>query len=266
MTTARPVKTTTRRHQHNTLDAVREIAIDLAASLGAEDRYQRLIEVVLRVIPADSAALLRLDGDQLVPMVTFGLVPETMARRFVIAEHPRLAHILRSDGPVRFEDSDLPDPFDGLIALDRHGLARVHACMGSRLIIDDVTIGVIVTDSLDPHAFDGISDELVATVAALAGAAVRTAALVDARERAATRSEQVSRQLVRDAEVQRGEIIGVSAACRALRQEIALSARSDLAVLITGETGVGKELVAQAIRSEERRVGKGVRSRWSRLH
>lgn len=41
-----------------------------------------------------------------------------------------------------------------------------------------------------------------------------------------------------------GNLIGNSQAMRNLRQEITAVAATDLAVLITGETGTGKELVA----------------------
>jgi anaerobic nitric oxide reductase transcription regulator len=46
-----------------------------------------------------------------------------------------------------------------------------------------------------------------------------------------------------------GELLGVSPASRRLREEIALVSASDLGVLITGETGVGKELVARHVHS-----------------
>jgi anaerobic nitric oxide reductase transcription regulator len=64
----------------------------------------------------------------------------------------------------------------------------------------------------------------------------------------------IARDLMRDALVRRGgEIIGASPEMARLRREIELVAQSDFTVLITGETGVGKELVARAIQSASHR-------------
>jgi len=49
------------------------------------------------------------------------------------------------------------------------------------------------------------------------------------------------------------DIIGVSKTTNRLREEIELVARSDFAVLITGETGSGKELVARALHAASAR-------------
>ena len=51
-----------------------------------------------------------------------------------------------------------------------------------------------------------------------------------------------------------GEITGVSPSIVELRQEIARVARSDAKVLVTGESGVGKELVAREIHARSQRA------------
>ncbi len=56
--------------------------------------------------------------------------------------------------------------------------------------------------------------------------------------------------LMREVLLDKGQqMIGISPAMERLRREIDLVARSDFSILITGETGVGKELVARAIHS-----------------
>jgi transcriptional regulator with PAS, ATPase and Fis domain len=50
-----------------------------------------------------------------------------------------------------------------------------------------------------------------------------------------------------------GELIGKSFAIRALDEEIRLAARSDAKVLITGESGVGKEVAAQMVHARSSR-------------
>src|SRR5262245_55509975 len=49
------------------------------------------------------------------------------------------------------------------------------------------------------------------------------------------------------------ELIGRSAKFKAVLEQVRLVARADCAVLIQGETGTGKELIAQAIHSQSQR-------------
>ena len=227
--------------------ALLDIARDLTASLAASDRYERLLQAVRRAIPADAACLLRLDGNELVPLASHGLLPETHTRRFDRRQNPRLDIILRSSEPVLFpSDSPLADPFDGLVAGPPRALDHIHACLGCALTDRGEVVGALTADALEPHAFDHLDRRFVATLGALAGAALRTTALIETLETSAAHRGQVARELIR-AGSGAGQIVGTSAALRRLLEEIALVARSDLAVLITGETGVGKELVAHRI-------------------
>ena len=51
-------------------------------------------------------------------------------------------------------------------------------------------------------------------------------------------------------------LIGVSSATRAIRDDIGLAARFDTKVLVTGDTGVGKDVVARRIHEQSpRRLG-----------
>jgi len=230
------------------ITALLEIARDLTASLAARDRYARLLAAIRRAIPCDAACLLRLEGDELVPVAAHGLVGAALARRFHRREHPRLDAILQSPDPVRFPaDSPLADPFDGLLEDDPHALEHIHACLGCRLTEGGEVIGALTADALEPHAFDGFDSRFLATLGALAGAALRTTALIEALEQRAEQRGRVARELQRHAVETSGDMVGASPALARLLEETRVVAASDLTVLITGETGVGKERVAHQL-------------------
>jgi len=237
------------------LDALLTIALDLTAALDASDRYQRLLDVVRRAIPCDAAALLKHDGDAFVPAATYGLTPDLLGRRFVARDYPRLDIISKSAEPVRFPtDTPLPDPFDGFLVADPGALHGVHACLGCPLRVQDELVGLLTADALTVSAFDAIDPRFLSALGALAGAAMRTTLLVEALEHEAERRGRVARDLMRDLQMRQGsQIIGVSPVMEKLRQEISLVARSDFTVLVAGETGVGKELVARAVHAESAR-------------
>lgn len=233
-----------------------DVAVDLTRSLVAADRYDRLVRAVRRLIPCDAAALLRREDDQLVPLATHGLAPETLGRKFALADHPRLEIICRSEGPVLFpEDSPLRDPFDGLVLTDGHAHLPVHSCLGCPLRVEGELVGALTADALRPGAFDGLAPEELSLLSALAGAALRTTRLIELTESLAQHHRLVARDLMQEKLRRSGEIVGQSPAIRRLRSEIDLVAPSDLTVLITGETGTGKELVAQAVHDGSPRSG-----------
>ena len=154
----------------NTLAALFDIAVDLAASLSTGERFERLLTATRRVIPCGAAAILKLEDGSLRPLAAMGLKREVMGRHFQIAGHPRFARILENPGITRFDvDSELPDPYDGLLQ-SVEGDLPVHACMGARLIVQEKIWGAITFDDLQSNAFEGIEDDLVQAFSAFAPA------------------------------------------------------------------------------------------------
>jgi anaerobic nitric oxide reductase transcription regulator len=236
------------------LDAVVNMSLDMARGLTAADRNRRLLESLRAVIPYDAASVMRLERDTLVPLVSIGLSAAASGKPYPLREHPRLEIICRSREPVLFpSDTALPDPFDGQLEHDTGAAHRVHACLGCPLVVHGELVGALTADALSPSAFDGIDLRFLTAVSALAAAAMRTSQLIAALEQAAEHQGLIVRDLMREAMMQSSEIIGTSTAIARLRREIELVARSDFTVLIHGETGTGKELVARAVHSTSTR-------------
>lgn len=222
-----------------------EIVADLSSSMPREERFRRLLTVFRRYFPCDAIALLERVEGHLVPRAVIGLSEDALGRHFTIQQHPRLAQILESRGPVRFAaDSALPDPYDGLIDnADNH--LYVHDCMGATLCIDDVPWGVITLDSLDPHAFDDFDMAVFEAYLSVAAATVRAAGWIEQLEERLEKRRRIA--LERSASHDSYRLLGDSETMEKLRVEAKTVALSDLTVLIMGETGVGKELVANLI-------------------
>ena len=235
--------------------ALQRIAVDLTESLHSTDRYHRLLEVVRSAIPCDATALLALRDGELCPLAVHGLSPQVLGMRFAPVDHPRLEAVLRSAKPVRFPvDSTLPDPFDGLVEGAPGALAAVHDCLGCPLVAEGHVIGVLTADALATDAFDGLDEGFLIALGALAGAALHTARLIETVEALAERRGLVVKELMRNQGNAAGaQMLGVSSAIELVRQEIDAVAITDFPVLIFGETGVGKELVARAIHDGSRR-------------
>ena len=235
------------------LHSVIPLVADLAQELPERERLRRLLAALRTLLPADAVALLRLEGEWLRPVAMDGLLPDTLGRRFRVAEHPRFAQLLAAGQAMRFApDSPLPDPYDGLIAHSlHHGPLEVHDCMGCVLQTGGLAWGLLTLDALEPGRFaDPAALEVLQAFSNLAAATVATARRVhELAHRAATPAHAAPQVAAR-------QLLGHSPAMRQLQKDIALVAASDLSVLITGETGTGKELVAQAVHALSPRANK----------
>lgn len=240
---------------HPLLQVLIPLVADLSCELQDDERYARLLSAARQLFPCDATALLRLDEGILTPLAVAGLSPDTLGRRFKITEHPRLTHLLAQRTPTRFSsDCTLPDPYDGLIDLPQ-GHLEVHDCMGCPLYLDDQLWGLLTLDALNPACFDAVDLELLATFGSLAAATVKASERIQTLARRIEDEHQRAELYKQVASAQQSrELIGQSPAHQRLLEEIRLVADSNLTVLITGETGVGKELVAEAIHKASARA------------
>ena len=168
-------------------------------------------------------------------------------------KHPRLEAIARAGDIVRFpSESDLPDPYDNLIESHSDEL-KVHACVGLPLLANERLIGALTIDAFDPEKFDVFSNEDLRLVSALAAASLNNASVNGAAGKAGSQYTRAQKLFPERLSRQKG-MVGESAAMDQLQKEISVVAETDMTALILGETGVGKELIANAIHAQSPRA------------
>ncbi|SEH73679.1 anaerobic nitric oxide reductase transcription regulator [Rheinheimera pacifica] len=227
---------------------------DLVTDLPAAVRLQRLVSTLRNHFGCGAVGLLKLEHDILKPVALHGLVREALGRRFMVSQHPRLAAILASRNPVRFEpDCGLPDPYDGLLAEQPGQALPVHDCMGIALYIEGRCWGVLTLDALEAGSFSAAAVFELQRYSLLVEAAVRTTELEQAN-RALRLNHQADEQQFEPAAKLRYELIGQSKVLQQILQELTVVANSDLPVLLLGETGVGKELFARHLHRSSARA------------
>ncbi len=228
------------------------ITQDLNSALTRQARFDTLLTTIREVLKCDASALLLYENQLFKPLAINGLAKEVLGRRFSIDQHPRLEAIARAGDIVRFpSDSHLPDPYDGLIP-NHDDKLHVHSCIGLPLLIDDHLIGAITIDAFDPNQFDGLSNHELRFISALAAGGLHTALLLEQLET----QTSLPRESYTEKRALHDDIIGESNGIKSLQQQIDAVADTELSVLVMGETGVGKELVANAIHHRSHRADK----------
>ncbi|WP_367067015.1 nitric oxide reductase transcriptional regulator NorR [Oryzisolibacter sp. LB2S] len=241
------------------VEALVALCADLGAELPQAVRLQRLVDTLRAQFNCGAVALLRLEDERLRPMAVNGLVSDTLGRRFIVGQHPRLAAIMARHEVTCFEhDSQLPDPYDGLLDTLVGEPLPVHDCMGVGLQVDGRPWGVLTLDALATGTFGQSARRRLAYSVPLIEAVIRVARLeqeLRTLRMAATGSGAGGAAL---ASSERGgtgelEIVGESPALKRLLHELGIVAGSELPVLLLGETGVGKELFARLLHQQSPR-------------
>ncbi|WP_106478679.1 nitric oxide reductase transcriptional regulator NorR [Phytohalomonas tamaricis] len=228
----------------------------LISAMRAQDPvpWQPLLSAMLERYPCDAATLLVAEGNELSPVAIHGLPVDVLGRHFALDQHPRLAVIAEHPQVCRFSPHDpMPDPFDGLLGevtseAEEAGEQLVHDCIGVALRDNDHLIGMLTLDALTPGQFDSIDQQELLAMARLLGTCLRLA------EQLSSTQARLNEALDTRPVLERTQALtGQSQAMRRLNEEIALVTSTDLNVLVTGETGVGKERVARQLHDRSRR-------------
>jgi two-component system NtrC family response regulator len=175
------------------------------------------------------------------------LVRKSLSRLFLDLGHDVLLAGSLAEGEAQarkgvdviYLDLDLPDgdglkAIDSLSATDRHPEVIVITGMGS-------SYGAQKT--LQSHAWDYISKP------------ASPQAVKESLESALLYRKESMREHAAASDFDYCGIIGEDASMQRSLRDIAKAAKSDASVLISGETGVGKELTARAIHANSSRVG-----------
>jgi formate hydrogenlyase transcriptional activator len=134
-------------------------------------------------------------------------------------------------------------------ACKRFVAAGVKSCCIVPLVSHDRTLGTLSVGSLRENAFSQEDAELLGQIANQVAIAVENAIAFRKIEALKNKLEEEKLYLEEEIRDERyfEDIIGNSSALRRVLQEVETVAPADSTVLIIGETGTGKELIARAI-------------------
>jgi len=210
-------------------------------------RLQNVVNTLRQYFNCDAVVLLKQSNKILEPIAMQGLVTDALGRRFVVAQHPRLAALVASRYAIRFEhNSPLPDPYDGLLISQPNNALAVHDCMGISLYLDNKYWGVLTLDALLPGTFTDNSLIELQRISLFVCAAIRMGQLEQSLSLLQQGQEHFNPSVI-NYKSDDSPIIGQSKAIIEILNELQIVAKSELPVLLLGETGVGKELFARQV-------------------
>src|SRR6266566_8575151 len=208
-----------------------------------------------RVIPHESATLALYDKDRGELVVHAVTAKSGDARRYVgkrfagsaagEAFAPRRTLLLRQ--------ADLTGRFADTAAAMRE--TRIRSVCAVPLVVGDRGLGTLTVGSRQPDAFPPASVAMIEEVARQVAMAVANALAF--REIAQLTEKLAGERLYLESEIRAeqpfGEIVGESRLLRDVLQQVETVAPTDATVLVLGETGTGKELIARAIHDRSSR-------------
>ena len=228
----------------------------LATHVGQPERLDLVLEEALHglraVMEYDLAAVYRLRGETLVVAAAAGPLADARVRahRLDLTAFPTVRRALRTRRPIPLaahdHTSDEGDPYDGVL-----DLPPGHSCMVVPLFNGEQTLGIITLDRSSCGVYPDDAVEMAGVYGQLVSMAMAFADQAAQIDRYRHQLLEHNRLLVEEtggADVATTRLESARAPqMRTLVQQARQVARSDVPVLVQGETGTGKEVLAQAL-------------------
>jgi transcriptional regulator with GAF, ATPase, and Fis domain len=223
-----------------------EFSQKLMGSYDLPALLDQLLDVVIQVTTADKGFIVLMESGEPVVKVARNLRRETISDAVSHLSDSILAKVVETRKPIIVSDALSDAQFKNALSVMNLKLTSV---MCVPLLERGNLIGVIyVGNDNVRQLFDEAHLELLTIFAAQASLLVRNALLVNELQ-LDNRSLQERIERMRF-----GEILGSSPAMQEVFRKVQKVASTDITVLVTGETGTGKELIAREIHNRSPRA------------
>jgi two-component system response regulator HydG len=215
---------------------------------------QRAMELAVEQFDAERGVLLLADPEngRLVPMAEHGAVDAITRRDAVSYSHRVVERVTESGGSLLITDapSDPRAASDSVLDLRLRSIVCVPMYLGGRVVG-----AVYMDDSRRPDAFSDADRGLLEGFAHLMAVAIENSRGHEEVRRANEQlvGENLSLRQAVGARFQAQNLIGASSAMQRVLSFIERAARTNTTVLITGENGTGKELIARILHHSGKR-------------
>ncbi|MBA2541269.1 MAG: sigma 54-interacting transcriptional regulator [Deltaproteobacteria bacterium] len=207
-----------------------------------------LMDAVIQITNADKGFLILLEGETLDVKVARNLKAENIADAVTQLSDSIIAKVVRTRKPVIVSDALRDDEFSSSKSVMH---LKVSSVICVPLLDRGRLLGIIYVGN------DSIRDLFQTDTLRVLSVFASQASLIVANALLMNELRHDNRRLNERLEQYRfGEIVGTSPPMQAVFRKVEKIAATDISVLITGETGTGKELIAREVHNRSPRVGK----------